>query len=499
MAVLYFRCAGGVNSFVIHSASSSAYPMTCSSTSWAYYTYFASAAKDCYIDTVTTQSGSGTVRVRVYSSSSATTPSSSWALSTDKYISTTTSPRYIEIYADPPASEGYANVICGSGCRSISYAYVHNGTRYPSSGTYATSTSSGAIQCDHMWLGYAYATDNYSLPWGAEESGSGTWYYNGSSYDNYVNGSIYPTYSTASYQAKSVEISFTYTPPTTYYLYYALGGGTGTTPSTQAGYAGNSVTMAGSSGFSHNPRTYDSSSGYSTIYFQYNGSGQATDTRTANKTEHHSVTQVFNKWFMTNTEQTYSAGATYTFPSFNDTANATWKDGTDTTTSTDYGTITLPTPTAWAGHTFLGWYDVNNIYYGTGGTVVNPHNTPITGDTLYAHWQVTIGKFYWDGNDGSTDSAIIFTGGAVSNLTANMWNRLNAKIHEIDSSYTYTPIVSGDTFTATLFNQARNGIDGLSGHGSLPSTVSQGGTIYASYFTSTTSLRNALNTAIDNL
>lgn len=110
-----------------------------------------------------------------------------------------------------------------------------------------------------------------------------------------------------------------------------------------------------------------------------------------------------------------------------------------------------------------------------------------------------IALFYWNGSD-ANDTALIQTGKPFSNITANMWNRLNAKIKQtaeaLGSSYTYTTVSSGNTMTAVLFNQARNGIAGLTGRGSIPATRSKGDTVMAGYFNGVNSLKNGLNVAI---
>lgn len=113
--------------------------------------------------------------------------------------------------------------------------------------------------------------------------------------------------------------------------------------------------------------------------------------------------------------------------------------------------------------------------------------------------KVPISLFYWNGSD-ANDTALIQTGKPFSNITANIWNRLNAKIQQtakaLGSSYTYTTVSSGNTMTAVLFNQARNGIAGLTGRGSIPATRSKGDTVMAGYFNGVNSLKNGLNVAI---
>lgn len=113
--------------------------------------------------------------------------------------------------------------------------------------------------------------------------------------------------------------------------------------------------------------------------------------------------------------------------------------------------------------------------------------------------KVPISLFYWNGSD-ANDTALIQTGKPFSNITANMWNRLNAKIQQtaeaLGKSYTYTTVSSGNTMTAVLFNEARNGINSLPGRGSIPATRSKGDTVMAGYFNGVNSLKNGLNVAI---
>lgn len=110
-----------------------------------------------------------------------------------------------------------------------------------------------------------------------------------------------------------------------------------------------------------------------------------------------------------------------------------------------------------------------------------------------------ISLFYWNGSD-ANDTALIQTGKPITNIAAASWNRLNAKIAEVakalGSSHSYTTVSSGDTMTATLFNQARNGIASLTGRGSIPSTKTRGDTAMSGHFNGVNSLKNGLNVAI---
>ena len=114
--------------------------------------------------------------------------------------------------------------------------------------------------------------------------------------------------------------------------------------------------------------------------------------------------------------------------------------------------------------------------------------------------KINIDLFTWTGSD-STDSSTIAKGKPVATaITAARWNNLNATIkklaEELGKTYSYTNISQGNTFTAELFNKARNGISILTGHGTLPSTVAKNNEVKASYFVGNSSLKSALNAAI---
>lgn len=94
-------------------------------------------------------------------------------------------------------------------------------------------------------------------------------------------------------------------------------------------------------------------------------------------------------------------------------------------------------------------------------------------------------NFSWD----SSKSA-----GSDFNLTASEWNRLTSRINDFRrykglSNYSFTTASTGATFTATIFNQARNAIADMRTMG-LPGTKSAGNTITASDLNA---LRDTLN------
>ena len=114
--------------------------------------------------------------------------------------------------------------------------------------------------------------------------------------------------------------------------------------------------------------------------------------------------------------------------------------------------------------------------------------------------KIDISLFTWTGSD-STDSSTIAKGKPVATaITAVRWNNLNATIKKLaealGKTYSYTNTSQGSTFTAELFNKARNGINILTGHGTLPSTVAKNDEVKASYFVGNSSLKSALNAAI---
>ena len=78
--------------------------------------------------------------------------------------------------------------------------------------------------------------------------------------------------------------------------------------------------------------------------------------------------------------------------------------------------------------------------------------------------------------------------------------KTKAKIAELaeaeGGSYSYSTVVSGDTFYATEFNSVRTAIMNRSGYGTLPAAQSSGNAVKASLFEGSGSLKTALNAAI---
>lgn len=106
-----------------------------------------------------------------------------------------------------------------------------------------------------------------------------------------------------------------------------------------------------------------------------------------------------------------------------------------------------------------------------------------------------IGYFAWT-NDDATN---IQTGQPVTNLTASAWQNLIAKVAACGGSTGSIPTASSGTkITANHFNQMRNAISGLTGAGSVASSVTPGTSkVLASLFANaTTALKEAINRAI---
>ena len=106
-----------------------------------------------------------------------------------------------------------------------------------------------------------------------------------------------------------------------------------------------------------------------------------------------------------------------------------------------------------------------------------------------------IGYFAWT-NDDATN---IQSGQPVTNLTASAWKNLIAKVAACGGSTGSIPTASpGTTITANHFNQMRNAISGLTGAGSVASSVTSGTSkVLASLFANaTTALKEAINRAI---
>ena len=80
-------------------------------------------------------------------------------------------------------------------------------------------------------------------------------------------------------------------------------------------------------------------------------------------------------------------------------------------------------------------------------------------------------------------------------VTAVEWNNFCTRINKFRTykgltTYNFTTVSKGMSISATIVNQARTAINGITGHGTLPSKAASGEAITASFFNT---LKNALN------
>lgn len=131
-------------------------------------------------------------------------------------------------------------------------------------------------------------------------------------------------------------------------------------------------------------------------------------------------------------------------------------------------------------------YNYSNILYITPSANVRPSNFI---------WTTSIAS---GGNIHSFDNTLRY----MYIVTATEWNSFTTRINAFRtykglSTTSFTTVSRNTTFTASIYNEARNAIAGLSAYftnnPTLPPTVSTGTRIYASYFTN---LSNALNSIL---
>ena len=155
-----------------------------------------------------------------------------------------------------------------------------------------------------------------------------------------------------------------------------------------------------------------------TVNYDYNGSGQAAGSATAKKTTTTSYT--FKEWTKSTTfygtlSSTTAAG-TYTYPANNNVTSTITASWNSTTADPVTASVTLPTPTAWTGHTFNGWYTASS-----GGTKVGGAGdsyTPTATTTLYAQWTTHSSTLTINPNGGSV-SVTSPTGGTATTITSS--------------------------------------------------------------------------------
>lgn len=172
---------------------------------------------------------------------------------------------------------------------------------------------------------------------------------------------------------------------------YAANGGD-STPTTQSGGTGTTVTLA-------DAITHASSDSTGTISVSYNanqGSGGPSSASTGTYTDR--TTYTFAGWLCNVDSQTYNGGATYTIPSSDSTMTAQWTTNTSRYSNPSI-TLSSTTPTR-TGYNFLGWstsstattasYNPNTAYTFSANTV------------LYAVWQLKTYTISYSSNGGSS-------------------------------------------------------------------------------------------------
>jgi len=81
----------------------------------------------------------------------------------------------------------------------------------------------------------------------------------------------------------------------------------------------------------------------------------------------------------------------------------------------------------------------------------------------------------------------VHSGAATTTVTASKWNSFQDRINEFQAykgvaQTSFDDVSSGDEMTASLMRKAWDAINGISGHGTMPTRPSSGATIYASWF-----------------
>lgn len=385
------------------------------------------------------------------------------------------------------------SLTAGTGVSDFDFYYYQNGTYYG-----PLNSSSISFYADYgtkVYISNIYPETNYGTPYYLSD-GSKSWDWSTDKYVDVVS-------------ARSITVSGTVR-ESTYYGRITLnanGGRFTTNSSTTQSWPANSVmsnTGVGSAYVSTNLPT--SGSSYIPVYSGYTFVGWGTSADATSPTYYSGDTVGFTA------RSTSSSNPT------NLTLYAVWrKVYTLTFTTTLSGVSNMPTPSTIAGagyimcpttipvksgYTFLGWADT------AGGAVryVGGTNIYMSADkTIYAVFEkITLSSFYWTGSS-STDNTKIAKGQPVSNLTATSWNNYRTTLLELANLVGATASIStassGSTITATMFNQARNGLVNIKakvgGSTQIPDTVAKGDTILASMFVGVGSLRNALNGLIN--
>lgn len=407
-------------------------------------------------------------------------------------------------YIQAAASASYkVKIVLGTGV---------SGGRYIRNGSSGTGTAfSGDLTVDVGPGGYVYLTDvyyssGYTYPVAASPSSGSGWTVidaSGSWSDHYVS-------APSSSGTRTVTLTASVAPTTYYYRYRYIVESTGAILETSSLYSATStvgyITVTLSAIPEPSSSSYVKSGSYYAVAHCSVDAASNYARCTGTSTSDPSIIGVY----VHPTTKAYYYMLRYLTPSGGTLSESSIyaKSAAYSSTSTPVTLSDLPGP-GLAGWEKTGNYSavahcsiVSAYGYAT-ITSTNTSDPSIIG--VYCK-QATIAPFYWDGDDGTGDAAIIATGLPVRNITAARWNRLKAKIAEVataqGSSWSYSPVSSGDAITAGTasapgeYRIVRSGISSLTGHGSLPALRSAGDRIIASDFRGAGSLQSALNTAI---
>ena len=252
----------------------------------------------------------------------------------------------------------------------------------------------------------ALTTSNFTLPTAGGYTFRGYYYNNGNTVTQVIeSGTNIPAGYTQIVGAdKAVKVANTFFTADTNQIYgiwqhntytvsyNANGATTGTLPGNQSGLYNSKLKLGTNSmGWANTEKA--------TITFVYDIT-QSSDVNGASPTLPSTITKpsnstvkTYQKWTANgwNTEQngggTHYAGNTnneFTIPASNTTLYAEKKTNGDA-----YNNLTLPTPAAWQGRNFLGWYTAKTggTLYGTGGASVSVQETTTKTINLYARWE----------------------------------------------------------------------------------------------------------------
>ncbi|MCL2220142.1 MAG: InlB B-repeat-containing protein [Chitinispirillia bacterium] len=223
------------------------------------------------------------------------------------------------------------------------------------SGSTPSSHSVNAGNCVTLSYGGNFSRSGYTFAgWNTSSSGTGS---------NYSEGYSYCPSGSVTLYARWVQNA-----TTTYYVYYELNGGSGTTPSSQSVNAGNCVTLNSGSGFSRNGYTF---AGWST-----SSSGGGSNYSAGGSICPSGSVTLYARW-------TQNANTTYTV-----NYNMNGGDGTtpspQSVSSGSCVTLNYGSGFSRSGYTFDGW---NTSSSGTGSNYSAGYSFCPSGNiTLYAKW-----------------------------------------------------------------------------------------------------------------